>query len=51
MDVFGAPCIFGARVATQPASLEFDLIDFCRNETQLFGADSAKLGVAGQTHV
>jgi NADPH:quinone reductase-like Zn-dependent oxidoreductase len=26
--------------------VEFDLIDFYHNETQLFGADSAKLGVA-----
>ena len=26
--------------------VEFDLINFYRNETQLFGADSAKLGVA-----
>lgn len=26
--------------------MEFDLIDFYHNETQLLGADSAKLGVA-----
>jgi NADPH:quinone reductase len=32
--------------ATDKRRVEFDLIDFYRNETQLFGADSAKLGVA-----
>jgi NADPH:quinone reductase len=32
--------------ATGKRRVEFDLIDFYHNETQLFGADSAKLGVA-----
>jgi NADPH:quinone reductase-like Zn-dependent oxidoreductase len=32
--------------ATGRRRVEFDLIDFYHNETQLFGADSAKLGVA-----
>ena len=31
--------------ATGKRRVEFDLIDFYHNETQLFGADSAKLGV------
>ena len=31
--------------ATGQRRVEFDLIDFYHNETQLFGADSAKLGV------
>jgi NADPH:quinone reductase len=32
--------------ATGKRRVDFDLIDFYHNETQLFGADSAKLGVA-----
>lgn len=32
--------------ATGKRRVEFDVIDFYHNETQLFGADSAKLGVA-----
>ena len=32
--------------ATGKRRVEFDLIDFYHNETQLFGTDSAKLGVA-----
>jgi NADPH:quinone reductase-like Zn-dependent oxidoreductase len=32
--------------ATGKRRVEFDLIDFYHNETQLLGADSAKLGVA-----
>ncbi|MFM0198780.1 zinc-binding alcohol dehydrogenase family protein [Paraburkholderia fungorum] len=32
--------------ATGKRRVEFDLIDFYHNETQLFGVDSAKLGVA-----
>jgi NADPH:quinone reductase-like Zn-dependent oxidoreductase len=32
--------------ATGQRRVEFDVIDFYHNETQLFGADSAKLGVA-----
>jgi NADPH2:quinone reductase len=32
--------------ATGKRRVEFDMIDFYHNETQLFGADSAKLGVA-----
>jgi NADPH2:quinone reductase len=31
--------------ATGRRRVEFDVIDFYHNETQLFGADSAKLGV------
>ena len=36
--------------ATGLRRVEFDLIDFYHNETQLFGADSAKLGVAAAAH-
>lgn len=32
--------------ATGRRRVEFDIVDFYHNETQLFGADSAKLGVA-----
>jgi NADPH2:quinone reductase len=32
--------------ATGKRRVEFDVIDFYHNETQLFGVDSAKLGVA-----
>jgi NADPH:quinone reductase len=37
--------------ATGRRRVEFDLIDFYHNETQLFGADSAKLGVAESARV
>ena len=37
--------------ATGRRRVEFDLIDFYHNETQLLGADSAKLGVAESAHL